>query len=117
MFSLSREHQEEHMKCYTIAAATALLVALGAQALAQNVAVEIAPDQRTIMKEYVVKEQVRPVTVNEKVTVGVTLPTDVELLSVPTTWGPSVSKYRYVYNDNRVVLVEPSDRRVVQIIE
>ena len=76
------------MKHYAIAAATALSVALGAQALAQNVAVEIAPDQRTIMREYVVKEKVRPVTVKEKVAVGVTLPTDVELLSVPTTWGP-----------------------------
>ena len=105
------------MRHYAIAAATALSVALGAQALAQNVAVEIAPDQRTIMREYVVKEKVRPVTVKEKVAVGVTLPTDVELLSVPTTWGPSVSKYRYVYNDNRVVLVEPANRRVVQIIE
>ena len=112
-----RREQEEHMKRYAIAAATALSVALGAQAVAQNVAVEIAPDQRTIMREYVVKEKVRPVTVKEKVAVGVTLPTDVELLSVPSTWGPSVSKYRYVYSDNRVVLVEPSDRRVVQIIE
>jgi hypothetical protein len=117
MLFLSREHKEEHVKRYAIAAATALSVALGAQALAQNVAVEIAPDQRTIMKEYVVKEKVRPVTMKEKVAVGVTLPTDVELLSVPSTWGPSVSKYRYVYNDNRVVLVEPSDRRVVQVIE
>ena len=105
------------MKRYAIAVATALSVALGAQALAQNVAVEVAPDQRTIIKEYVVKEKVRPVTVKEKVAVGVTLPTGVELLSVPTTWGPAVSKYRYVYNDNRVVLVEPSSRRVVQIIE
>ena len=43
------------MKRYAIAAATALSVALGAQAVAQNVAVEIAPDQRTIMREYVVR--------------------------------------------------------------
>ena len=117
MFFLSREHKEEYLKYYAIAAATALSVALGAQALAQSVAVEIAPDQRTIMKEYVVKENVRPVMVKEKVALGATLPTDVELLSVPTTWGPSVSKYQYVYHDNSVVLVEPSNRRVVQIIE
>jgi hypothetical protein len=54
---LRREHKEDHMKRYAIAAATALSVALGAQALAQNVAVEVAPDQRTIIKEYVVKEK------------------------------------------------------------
>ena len=98
-------------------AATTLSVAFGAQALAQQIAVEIAPDQRTVIKEYVVKEKVRPVTVQERVIVGATLPGDVELLSVPTTWGPSVSKYRYVYHDNRVVLVEPSNRRVIQIID
>ncbi len=105
------------MKRYAIAAAIALPIALGAQASAQSVAIEIAPDQRTIMKEYVVKEKVRPVTVRETVAVGGTLPADVELLPVPNTWGPSVSKYRYVYNDNRVVLVEPTNRRVVQIVE
>ena len=60
---------------------------------------------------------VRPVVVKERVTVGATLPADVELLSVPADWGPSVTKYRYVYHDNNVVLVEPSSRRVVRIID
>lgn len=99
------------MKRFAVVAATVLSVAFGAQALAQNIAVEIAPDQRTKIKEYMVKEKVRPVTVKERVTIGATLPTDLELLSVPTDWGPSFSKYRYVYHDNRVVLVEPSNRR------
>jgi hypothetical protein len=36
---------------------------------------------------------------------------------VPADWGPTVSKYRYVYHDNNVVLVEPSSRRVVHIID
>jgi len=65
----------------------------------------------------VVKEKVKPVTVKERVSVGATLPADVELVAVPETWGPSVSKYRYVYSDDHVVLVEPSSRRVVQIID
>jgi hypothetical protein len=105
------------MKRYVVLAATAMSIAFGAQALAQAVSIEIAPEQRTRIKEYVVKEKVRPVTVKERITVGATLPADVELATVPADWGPSVSKYRYVYHDNHVVLVEPSSRRVVQIID
>jgi hypothetical protein len=105
------------MKRYALLAATALSVAFGAQAFAQAVSIELEPAQRTRIKEYVVKEKVRPSVVKERVTVGATLPADVELHSVPADWGPSVTKYRYVYHDNHVVLVEPSSRRVVQIID
>jgi hypothetical protein len=109
--------KEKPMKRYVLSTATALAIAFGAQAVAQSVTVEIAPEQRTRIKEYVVKEKVRPSVMKERVTVGATLPADVELQSVPSDWGPSVTKYRYVYHDNHVVLVEPSSRRVVQIID
>jgi len=105
------------MKRLGVVAAMALSVAFGAQALAQAVTVEIAPEQRTKIREYVIKEKVAPVTVTEQFSVGGTLPGSVELRAVPADWGPSVSKYQYVYHNNRVVLVEPSNRRVVQIIE
>src|SRR5215211_4538134 len=77
----------------------------------------IAPEQRTRIKQYVVEKKVRPVTVKERVSVGATLPADVELVSVPGDWGPELSRYRYVYSDDRVVLVEPSSRRVIQVID
>jgi hypothetical protein len=106
------------MKKMLIAGTAAMAVLASGEILsAQTTTIEIAPEQRTRIKEYVVKEKVRPVTVKERVTVGATLPADVELATVPETWGPSVSKYRYVYSDNHVVLVEPSSRRVVQIID
>jgi hypothetical protein len=106
------------MKKMLIAGTAALAVLASGEILsAQTTTIEIAPEQRTRIKEYVVKEKVKPVTVKERVTVGATLPADVELAAVPETWGPSVSKYRYVYSDNHVVLVEPSSRRVVQIID
>ncbi|MFZ0985832.1 MAG: DUF1236 domain-containing protein, partial [Pseudolabrys sp.] len=56
-------------------------------------------------------------TVKERISVGGTLPADVELQTVPSTWGPRFTKYRYVYSNDRVYLVEPSDRRVIQVIE
>ena len=60
--------------------------------------------------DYVVKERVAPVTVKGRLSVGATLPADVELRTVPGAWGPRLAKYRYVYSDDHVYLVEPSDR-------
>jgi hypothetical protein len=77
----------------------------------------VEPEQRTVIRNYVVKERVAPVTVKERISVGGTLPADVELQTVPSTWGPRFTKYRYVYSNDRVYLVEPSDRRVIQVIE
>ena len=105
------------MKPTLIAGVTALAVVTSSQAFAQSAVVEIAPEQRARIKEYVVKERVRPVTIEERVTVGATLPAEVQLAPVPPAWGPTFTQYRYVYTDDRVVLVEPSSRRVVQIIE
>jgi len=105
------------MKRYALLAATALSVAFGAQAFAQAVSIELEPAQRTRIKEYVVKEKVNPVTVKERISVGARLPADIELRTVPSSWGPKFSKYRYVYSDDHVYLVEPSNRTVVQVID
>jgi hypothetical protein len=105
------------MKRYLLIGATAMAVVFGGQALAQSVTVELAPEQRTRIKEYVVKEKVKPITVKERISVGARLPADVELQAVPSAWGPSVSKYRYVYSDDHVYFVEPSSRRVVTVLD
>lgn len=105
------------MNRFALLAATALSLSFAADALAQAVAVEIAPAQRTTIKEYVVKEKVKPVAVKEKMAVGYVLPAEVTLNPVPTTWGPTLTKYNYVYHDNHVVLVEPSSRKVVHIVD
>jgi catalase (peroxidase I) len=104
-------------------AASVLAVFAGTHAFAQTVGVGpaetiiVEPEQRTVIKQYVVKERVAPVRVKERISVGATLPADIELRSVPTTWGPKLSKYRYVYSDDHVYLVEPSNRTVIQVIE
>jgi len=101
----------------TAGASTASLAQVGVQVGPVGVGVDLVPEQRTRIKEYVVKERVAPVTVRERITVGARLPADVELRTVPSAWGPSVAKYRYIYSDNRVYLVEPSTREVVQVID
>jgi hypothetical protein len=62
--------------------ATAIVVALSSGAVfAQSIVVE--PEQRTRIKEYVVKQNVPRVTVRERYRVGATVPPDVELTGVP----------------------------------
>ena len=109
------------MKRTSIAAATVAVLVLSAAnpSLAQTgpVGQNLTPQQRTVIKEFVMKEHVAPVTVKERIAVGAKLPADVELRSVPADWGPSVTKYRYIYSDNHVYFVEPSSREVVSVIE
>jgi hypothetical protein len=102
------------MKPFMILATAALL---SSGAFAQTASVDIAPEQRTKIKQHVTTQKVAPVTLKEKVTVGATLPADVRLSPVPADWGPSVTKYQYVYSDNQVYLVEPSSRKVVTVID
>src|SRR5262245_40044749 len=116
------------MKRASIAAAAVVLLALGAgtPAFSQGVGVQVgpvgagisfAPEQRTRIKEYVVKERVAPVTVRERLAVGARLPADVELRTVPADWGPSVARYRYLYSGNHVYFVDPSSREVVYVLD
>jgi len=101
------------MKALYVAGLAAAL--LTTQAFAQ--AVVVSPEQRTTIKEYVVKEKIRPHRMQSRVTVGATVPADVELAPVPETWGPSFRSYRYVYTGDDVVLVDPSSRRVIDVID
>jgi uncharacterized protein DUF1236 len=55
----------------------------------------------------VTEHEVRPVTV-KRIAVGATVPGDVELVAVPSDWGPSLRKYPYAYSNDRVLLVEPA---------
>ncbi|MCK1422887.1 DUF1236 domain-containing protein [Bradyrhizobium sp. 182] len=79
--------------------------------------VQIEPQYRTKIKSYITEHRVRPLTTKEKIVVGATVPGDVELEAVPADWGPSLTKYRYVYFGDRVMLVDPGSRTVVQEID
>jgi Protein of unknown function (DUF1236) len=112
-------------KLLLISAATALL-STGAFAQSTVVtttgtghaaAVQIEPEYRTRIHTYVTEHKIRPVETREKIVVGSPVPRDVELEAVPTDWGPSLTKYRYVYSGEHVMLVDPETRTVVQEVE
>lgn len=85
------------MKRALIAAAMGVAIFAGGVALAQTTGIGpadtviIAPERRMVIRQYVVQEKVNPVILKKRVSVGATLPADVELRTVPTTWGPAAS--------------------------
>ncbi|MDH2346879.1 DUF1236 domain-containing protein [Bradyrhizobium sp. SSUT77] len=114
------------MKKLFLLSAAAILISTGAFAQSTVVtttgtghaaAVQIEPEYRTRIKSYVTEHRIRPVTTKEKIIVGATVPSEVELEAVPTDWGPSLTKYRYIYSGDRVMLVDPGSRTVVQEID
>jgi len=106
--------------------ATVAFAFLSSGALAQNTTVtttgtghtvQIEPEYRTRIRTYITEHKVRPVAPQEKIVVGAPVPREVELEAVPSDWGPSLTRYRYVYYGDRVMLVDPGSRMVVQEVE
>ena len=85
-----------------------LLGGVGA-ALAEDVI--IAPEQETVIREYVKKEPVASLKLpGIELNIGSTLPDTVELRQIPDV------QYRYVVVDGQTVLVDPGTRRIVKVI-
>ena len=115
------------MKKLMLTCAAAMLISTGAMAQSTVVttttgaghaaAVQIEPEYRTKIRTYVTEHKVRSVQSRERIVVGQPVPREVELEAVPVDWGPSLTKYRYVYSGERVMLVDPSTRTVVQEID
>lgn len=107
------------MKHLLIAGAAAAFLASG-YAIAQEATLTIEPAHRTIIKNYIVKERIRPVRVKETIAVGTVVPTEVALQPVPETLVtdvPEVRSYSYFDWNGKVVFVEPQTRKVVSIVD
>jgi len=113
------------MKKLLLMSAAAAMLSTGALAQttvttttgAGHAAVRIEPETRTRIHSYVTEHKIRPVETREKIVVGSPVPKDVELQAVPAEWGPSLTRYRYVYSGQRVILVDPDTRAVVDEID
>lgn len=114
------------MKKLMLISAAALLASTSAMAqttvttttrAGHGAAVQIEPESRTRIHSYVTEHKIRPVETREKIVVGSPVPRDIELATVPSDWGPSLTKYRYVYSGSHVMLVDPETRMVVQEVD
>lgn len=93
-------------------AALALGSLLTSAAMADTVV--IAPEQETVIREYVTTHEVAPVEVTDvDIAVGSTLPDTVELHAIDV---PDVS-YRYVVVGGQTVLVDPDSRKIVHVLK
>ena len=73
-------------------------------------------EERPRFRQYVVRENRTSYRYEDDVRVGVVLPqSGVQYYEVPAEYG--VRDYRYTVVNDRVVLVDPRTRRVVQIVE
>ncbi|RWD12171.1 MAG: DUF1236 domain-containing protein [Mesorhizobium sp.] len=97
------------MRMHFSAAAAGLLLLAGIGAAAADTVV-IAPEQETVIREYVKKQPLASVKLpGVELNVGTALPDTVELYEVPDV------KYRYTVIDNRTVVVDPDTRTVIKI--
>ena len=76
----------------------------------------LTPDETVRVREYVVTQQQPSVRITENVDVGYRLPTRVTLYPVPQSVGMR-SDYRYAIVNDRRVLVDPSTREVVYVVQ
>ena len=84
--------------------------------VAGGVAGVLGIDQRPRFHEYVIREHIPSYRYSNDVRVGVVLPpAGVEFYDVPAEYG--VRGYRYTVVNDRIVLVDPRTRRIVDVIE
>jgi Protein of unknown function (DUF1236) len=92
-----------------------LLLAATSVSMADTIV--IAPEQETVIREYVVRQRVDPYVPADgiDISVGTELPDTVELHSIDVPDAKPV--YSYVLVDGRTVLVDPATRRIIKIID
>jgi type IV secretory pathway VirB10-like protein len=77
--------------------------------------------QRTVVKETIVKRNVRPVKVNFSINVGATIPRSVTLYDLPPTlieYEPSYSRYKFVLaDDDTILVIDPETWTIVDVID
>ncbi len=91
--------------------------ATGGSATSTTTTTTITPQQESTIKTYVTKEKTKSVAVPSGFTLstGATVPQTVELHSFGSDVG--MTQYRYVVMNNRTVIVDPSTRKVIKVID
>ena len=91
----------------------------GSVATGEGSVVAFTKDQQLELKKLLAKQNLKESDIGQKVSVGATIPGNVELQRVPDSMGsvPAVlQNYRYVMIESQVAVVDPNTRRIIQII-
>lgn len=95
----------------------AAAVVFGSAAIAQTTTTTttVTTEQTGKIKTYVMKEKPASMKVTDTVSIGTALPASIELRTFPSDVG--VTEYRYSVVNDKTVLVDPTSRKIIQIIE
>lgn len=99
-----------------IVAALAAGLLASDQSAAQT-AIDLTPEQRAAIREYVVKNKIMAVKAKIAGKIGEMVPDDVELRQIPPEWGPKLMRLRFGHIGNRVIIVDPETRTVVSVVD
>jgi len=104
-----------------VLAMTALIAPAAGQTTTEPMmALQLTAQQRSEIYQAVAKSQLRtPPPPNMPTTVGAQIPPVTELYALPesvTTDVPSAKFYRYTVAQNRVIIVDPTNLKVVDVI-
>src|SRR5688572_29325009 len=82
--------------------------------------INLTVEQRHVIRELVREQKVEPATLDAKLAAGDLVPQQVELHPIPTLIGqkvPQVKSHRFFVTREQIVLVDPNDNRIADVIE
>jgi hypothetical protein len=104
----------------TLLGSVDLAVAQSSSLSSPSMALELTPQQRTAVYQTVIRDKLRtPPPSNLPVTVGAQIPPATELYALPdaiTADAPSAKLYKYTIAQNQVVIVDPTNLKVIDVI-
>ena len=103
-----------------LAGATAVSAQTTTTIIERRGPIVLTPEQRTVIYQTVTRSEPRVAPqVEAQVITGARIPSSVELAPLPNevvVEVPAVKRYKYVYVQNQVVLVDPETSEVVEVI-
>jgi len=81
---------------------------------------QLAPEKRRIIRETVIKEQAAPRCADLTLSVGAEVPRTIQINPLPDVVlreVPEIRSYEFCIKDNDVVLVDPGEHRIVEVID
>jgi hypothetical protein len=102
-----------------LAATSTLGQPTGGTVVESPVSVGLPPEKRKLIREQARRADLPRADLGEPARIGMIIPPEVELLALPqdmTSEVPTTTSYRYLITSDVIAVVEPENRRVIQLI-
>jgi hypothetical protein len=80
----------------------------------------LEPDKQAMVREQVTRTNLQPAKLSEPAKIGMVVPKSVPLQSLPedaVTEVPKVTAYSFFVAGDRIAIVEPASRRIIQLLD